>query len=569
MKTKVLTFTILSILYINTSFSQNVPNRGFENWEMRFLYDEPGYWNTGNQESFLGGVQTTLKTTDSYSGMYAMRLETVVTSDATFFGYAFCNGRITDGDLGDTLHFDGGIPISGAPDSLLGYFKFDIATDDTGLVLVSFKSAGKIISQNFYHISGTQSTYTKLVFQIGTMVETPDTALVAFTCSNPENPLPGGWMQVDSIWFEGITDTIWNADFEYWEDYSYEDPTNWFTTNLFSYLFGGDMAATSTPDAHSGAHALRLEAIETMVPAEGGLTQSVAGFAIPYEGTFDFRESLPTFPIDFNPSMLTGFYKFEPILNDTAMIYIGLIDDEDNVYETGTFLTASPAYQEFEVQLDYPAGVTITEVGILVNTSKYFMSTSESGELGTVLYLDDLNLVNPCDDFPPYSIASAVGPECDDSTATIDAGGGWDEYLWSTGDTTQIINVFIPEDHTTISVTVTDTSTGCQFTDETILYYPTDCGGEGTTKLDNQIPQMNLYPNPASDKVTVNLPYVRQGVYTLEMVDITGKIILSKSITIDQNNRKISVDLTNYSEGVYLVRKSGENLSHCERLMIK
>lgn len=569
MKTKFLSIIISGFALLNAVYPQNIPNGGFENWEMRFLYEEPVWWNTGNQESFMSGEQTALKTTDSYSGNLALRIETVTSTEDTLFGYAFCNGRITSGDLGDTLYFDGGIPISAAPDSLFGYFKFNFAINDTGFVLISFKSGGNIISQNFYQLNGTQSTYTRLGFRIETMVETPDTALVAFACSNPDHPIPGGWIQVDSLWFGGIADTIWNADFELWEESSYQEPINWFTTNLFSYLFGGDIAATPTADAHSGDFALRLEAIQTMIPADEGLTEAVAGFAIPYFGDMDFRESLPTFPVGFNPSRLIGFYKFEPLLNDTAMLYIGLIDDEDNVYDMGAYLTTAATYQEFAIDLSYPTDVTITNACMIVNTSKYFMETGESGELGSVLYLDDVYLFNPCDTFPPYSIASAVHPTCDDSTATLDAGEGWDDYLWSNGDTTQIITVFVPEDHTIISVTVTDNNTGCQFSDEEILYYPTDCGGESTTLLDNQVSRMNLYPNPAADKIILSLYNLQQDIYTLELIDITGKILISKQITITEKNKKIPLNVSDLSEGLYLIKIEGENYSRCERLAIQ
>ncbi len=566
MKTKVLSIIILGLVLLSTVYSQNVPNGGFENWEMRFLYEEPVWWITGNQESFLGGEQTAVKTTDSYSGEYALRIETVTNAENTFFGYAFSNGRITDGELGDTLHFEGGIPVSAAPDSLCGYFKFDMATNDTGLVLISFKSAGNIISQNFYQITGSQNDYTRLVFQIETMAETPDTALVAFTCSNPENPQPGGWMQIDSVWFEGIADTIWNADFEYWEDYSYQEPVNWFTTNLFSYLFGGDMAATPTTDAHTGDFALRLEAVESVIPAEGDLVPAVAGFAIPYEETFDFRESLPTFPVGYNPYMLTGFYKFEPMLNDTAMLFIGLIDDEDNIYETGTFLPAASTYQEFEVLLSYPAGVNITEASMVVNTSKYFMQTGEEGELGSVLYIDDLSLVNPCDTFPPYSIASVTQADCSDYTASIDAGEGWDEYLWSNSETTQVIRVTVTEPEV-YSVTVTNTETGCQFSDEVELVPPDGCG-LAVPSTDNRNPAIELYPNPTTGMLTVEFQNPVSGWYTIEIVDITGKVIISEKTRINTSLKKTVFDLTKYSEGLYMVKITGEKFSHCKRLMI-
>jgi len=569
MKSKIFSIAIMGFAFLYSTYAQNVPNGGFEDWEMRLLYEEPETWNTGNQEAFLYNASTASSTADSYSGDLALRLETVVAEEDTLFGYAMCNGIVTGGEVSDTLHFEGGIPVSAAPDSLFGYFKFEIPENDTGLVLVSFKSAGDIISQTFYPITGTQNSYTLLGFEIETMTETPDTALVAFTCSNPDNVMTGGWLQVDSVWWDGIDDSISNADFEVWEEASYQDPENWITANLFAYLFGGDIAATPTADAHSGSFALRLEAIETAIPADEGMTEAVAGFAIAYEESFNFTESLPTFPIDFNPTALTGYYKFEPVLNDTALLYISLADDAGNtLYEIGTYLTEASTYQAFEITIDYSGETPIALASIVVSTTKYFMQTGEnSGEIGSVLYFDDLDLFNPCDTFPPYSIASVIPADCSDYTASIDAGDGWDEYLWSNEETTQVIWVTVNESEV-YSVTVTNNLTGCQFSDEVELFPPDGCGTAVQPK-ENTVPGIALYPNPTTDILIIEFQNLKLGIYTIEVLDITGKIILSERIFTCENKKKVILDLTEYTEGLYLIKIQGEKFSHCEKLMIK
>jgi hypothetical protein len=567
MKNYFVIFIFLSILSFVNAYSQYVPNGGFENWETRVLYEEPESWNTGNLEAFMFNVATTLKTADSYSGTSALRLETVVTDEDTLFGYAFCNGTITGGEVSDTLHFSGGIPVSGAPDSLFGYFKYNIPANDTAIVLLSFKKGGTIIGQNIFSLYGTQNTYARMGWETGTMTDTPDTAMVAFACSNPDNPVPGGWLQVDSLWFGGISDSIPNNDFEIWEESSYEEPVNWITANLFSHLFGGDTCATPTEDAHSGSYAIRIESVETNMPEESGMTTMVVGFAIPYSTSFNFQESLPVFDVNFHPTALTGFYKFQPLANDTAMIYISLTDEEENTYQMGTYLFPAAEYTPFEIPLEYPEGVIITEASMVASTTIYFMQgDGQSGEIGSVLYLDDLDLTNPCDAYPPYEIASVTTPTCEDNTATIDAGAGWDEYLWSTEETTQSITVTVTET-ATYSVTVTDTNNVCQFSDEVEIAAPTGC--EETIEIaTNRLSGIQLYPNPTSGIFTIEFQNMKAGLYIIEVLDITGKKIISESLNTYQSRKKVSLDLTKYSEGLYLVKVSGEKFNYCERLTV-
>jgi len=568
MKSQYVIIICFCLAVFSEANAQYIANGGFENWEERILYEEPETWNTGNQEAFMFNATTTSPTTDSYSGSFAIRLETVTAEEDTLFGYAFCNGMVTDGDIGDTLHFTGGIPISVIPDSLFGYFKYEMAENDTGLVVVSFKREGDIISQNLYSIWGIQNSYTKMIFDIESIAETPDTVMIAFACSNPNNPIPGSWMQVDSLWFGNIADSIPNTDFEVWEDASYYEPEHWLTGNLFAYLFGGDTCARPSPDAHSGSYSLRIESIETLFPSDEGLTTIVVGFAMPYSTSLIFGESMPTFDVDFNPAALTGYYKFEPLANDTALIYINLIDDEENSYPAGWLLLPTAEYTAFEVPLVYPSDVTITEVSIVLSTTIYFMQgDGQSGEIGSVLYLDDLDLFNPCDTFPTYSIASVIPADCSDFTAFIDAGDGWDEYLWSTQETTQTISVTVTAT-TTYSVTVTNAATGCQFSDEIELFPPDGCG-TAVELTEYRTPGIELYPNPASGLLTLEFQNLESGMYTTELVDITGKVILSERITINENKKKVILDLTRYTEGLYLIKIQGEKFNYCERLMIK
>lgn len=568
MRVKLLFTIMLGMGVISASLAQNVPNGGFEEWVDQVLYEEPETWNTGNQQSIMAGVQSALKTTDSYSGDFALRLESLFTEEEIIFGYCFSNGMITGDEVGDTLKFEGGFPIAASPDSLYGYLKYQMAESDTGLLIVSFKSGGEIISQNMFPIIGSQIDYARIGFDLMEIMGTPDTALIAFATSNPDRAMAGGWLQIDSLWFDDVPDVIPNADFENWEEINYTDPAHWVTANYFTALFGGDISATQSTDAHSGTYAIRIEAVETVIPSDEGMEETVGGFAIAFDDGFDVNDEMPSIPIDFNPSELTGYYKYSPASIDVAMIYVILRDSENNEYEFSNFLLPAANYTAFSVPFEYPEGTNITELSILASTSVDFIDGSGSSELGSILFLDDIDLTDPCLIDLSYEILISQEPTCANQSYTLDAGADWDEYLWSTDDTTQEITVPSTEP-TTVSVTVTDNSYGCQYSDEIELVSPLDCGGLPVKTVASKPMLVELYPNPVNSFVTLEFVNVVPGEYSTELLDITGKVLIARTFSTAENSRKFRIDLTPYPEGLYLFEVKGNNFTHCERVMKK
>ncbi|MCZ4410565.1 T9SS type A sorting domain-containing protein [Cryomorphaceae bacterium 1068] len=65
-----------------------------------------------------------------------------------------------------------------------------------------------------------------------------------------------------------------------------------------------------------------------------------------------------------------------------------------------------------------------------------------------------------------------------------------------------------------------------------------------------------IYPNPASDDLTVVFPDGQWSQY--EVVDITGKVLLSKKV---QNQGILRVDLRDFSSGIYIIRIIGDEAS--------
>jgi len=63
---------------------------------------------------------------------------------------------------------------------------------------------------------------------------------------------------------------------------------------------------------------------------------------------------------------------------------------------------------------------------------------------------------------------------------------------------------------------------------------------------ENQLPSLNIYPNPSSANVSIETP-ITKGFYHLR--DITGKTLLQGTVPAS----KFSVDLSHLSSGVYFI----------------
>ena len=62
--------------------------------------------------------------------------------------------------------------------------------------------------------------------------------------------------------------------------------------------------------------------------------------------------------------------------------------------------------------------------------------------------------------------------------------------------------------------------------------------------------QLNVFPNPASTEVTVSVSDVIGNGF-VELTDITGRTLISKSIT---GNTSISLSLNGLADGIYIVK---------------
>ncbi len=156
---------------------------------------------------------------------------------------------------------------------------------------------------------------------------------------------------------------------------------------------------------------------------------------------------------------------------------------------------------------------------------------------------------------------------CLDGGVTIFASNAYDSYNWSTGGTTNVLNVTgatVGTGSADYILTVTQASSACTARDTVNIRF-NDCTGldEMTSDLN-----VNLYPNPATNFVTIEImDKLNSDNLTLEILNSIGQVVESKSI--ENAKEQIIMDVNNFSKGLYLVRVSSDNLYITKKLLIQ
>jgi len=147
---------------------------------------------------------------------------------------------------------------------------------------------------------------------------------------------------------------------------------------------------------------------------------------------------------------------------------------------------------------------------------------------------------------------------CMDRVYILDAQNEGSVYDWSTGETTQIIEVdktmADANNDAIISVEVTN-PTGCMSTDEVIIHFK-DCTGIDELTADD----IELMPNPNNGRFILNIP-AHKDIINISIRNSLGELITE--IQKSQIQEQMNLDLSYLSNGVYfvIIRSSENQLS--------
>lgn len=416
-----LTLIFTFLLVGSLGKAQNaIPNSGFENWFSINIFENPQGWNTSNQFAFLltnkGNVSK--ETSGVPSGNNAVKLETVSGSGSTF------PGIMALGDVTLGLNIKKSIPYTATPDSFTFYYKTDLKAGDTASVYMIFKKGSQPIAFKIFNFYQNQSTYKRFSAALNLPLA-PDSLFLGFISSSRTFPKTGSKFYVDNIKFIGSsTDTVVNEDFERWDATALEEPTSWSTSNIFHIVESGTQSVFKSSDSHSGNYAMLLE------NKYSSLIMDTIAFATTGYLDPQTEELEGGFPVDSTPEKLTGYYKYQPVNNDSALIGAWLFRNTSGTKDTlaEVYVKLGPASSYTKFELDFPPNILQPDsanIAILAGDIDF------KPQLGSKLWVDELSLIYSKCNVTTSNIMGPKSPlEAEIDTYSVDLTSG-SSYNWS------------------------------------------------------------------------------------------------------------------------------------------
>ncbi|KAB2913647.1 MAG: T9SS type A sorting domain-containing protein [Bacteroidetes bacterium] len=366
MKLKTLLSLISAFAFVGAIAQPVIKNGALENWSIT-NYEDPSGWFTANEEqSNSGGLVTVSKVTGQNGN--AIKLETKASATDTFLGYF-------NSTQGDPIAGQGGFPYSQKPDSITGYYQCNIGAGDSGLILIVCKKNGIVIGLDLFKFGGTQSTFKRFAFPLS-LAAVPDSIIIAAASSNAIDEigvLPGSTLTIDELAFTGtgITQAIPNGNFDNWIAKTYDVATNWER---------GGSGVSRTTDKYRGDYAVLMETKD--------LSDNGANASAITNGKFN-EDQGPSGGVPFTnmQDTLVFYYKYTPVGNDSAVVFISLFNQGNSVGGNGKFLAAASSYTRVEVPFQSMTAPDTFRLEFI--SSKYPASISS---LGSKLYIDEIQL---------------------------------------------------------------------------------------------------------------------------------------------------------------------------------
>jgi len=202
-----------------------------------------------------------------------------------------------------------------------------------------------------------------------------------------------------------------------------------------------------------------------------------------------------------------------------------------------TTLTASGANSYLWNNGSFSSSIVVTP-SVSINYTATGTSTSGCTGSGTIsITVNQLPVVS----------VTGGGSICAGQSATLTAGGAG-TYTWNTGPTSASI-IVTPSVNTTFSVAGTSTA-GCVGNTTTVSVTVIICTGLYSQNV--IISAIKIYPNPNRGEFTVECA---NGLYNIELTDVSGRIILSGS----SESYQMKINIMHLASGIYYAKiKAGK-----------
>ena len=300
-----------------------IPNWDFEVWDS-FEVASTSAWSTFGDIEVVG----------SFNGSNALKIQSIPDSDP---------GIIFQGSVGQGGP-SGYIPFPHKPDSLTGYFNYNIVEGDIARIWIRLAdAAGEVLVDSIYEVIGsTNDEWARVAFPINYSVDgTPDSLFILlsssdfFSGTNPESILT-----VDDLGFAGAPmEALPNSDFEDIMADTVFTPVSWYTSRPINDLVSSNVLRSD--NSQHGDYALLLR----------NTNEEYGQVSLSMNGVVDE----PAFPLGYKFETMRGAYVFDPVTEgDSLSIWINVFDNGELIGAGITSIGGSNSeYQEFEVGINY------------------------------------------------------------------------------------------------------------------------------------------------------------------------------------------------------------------------
>lgn len=256
--------------------------------------------------------------------------------------------------------------------------------------------------------------------------------------------------------------------------------------------------------------------------------ENVSGSGTIAELTFEFKDGETPTGVSFNVTTRGGIEATGETVTVDGSIELELDSPVAICAGDTAVLNAGEGFDMYQWSTgDETSTIAVTSAGLYTVTVADSTGTTASDTIEVI--------VNP---LPDIDLGENISQ---DDSLIIDAGAGFADYLWSTGETTQSITVKQSGDYW---VRVTNES-GCSSTDTVNVTI--------TGIFEDISENIAIYPNPNNGKFWLVYEFNSATNPVVEIINVNGETVWRNEI-ISQNDQKSMIEIDDLEQGVYYVK---------------
>lgn len=399
-----LLFLCMVLVALELYGQQAIPNPDFENWTQNSIENPLYITYNSNKDCYRDNLPSNVnRVSPGYSGQYAIELKTV----SNHLAYAIN----TDPREGNIQLWSNGIAYSEMPTGIKGYYKYNVETADSALLIVLFRKNRATIGSYSYKLGGLKTSFTEFAFTFApALTVAPDSLVFCLVSSDfmkNESGVSGSTLVVDGVRLLGVATqpSELNGDFEQWG--SVLMPLQLNDWNLQNREMEG---FSRTTDAKHGSYALQLRtyAGEDNNVARARQAYLTSGYWDDVCGCIKGG-----YPYSLTKDTLAFWYKYAPQSTDMAEVSIQFLKNGTQVGGEHINLNASANYEY--VEMPFQLGTAPDRVVVQIASSQW--TNSALSYVGSTLIVDHLyfksSLVSGAQQHEVVGIGCWYGPQTD------------------------------------------------------------------------------------------------------------------------------------------------------------